>query len=101
MYNSVVSWHQALRDFPQSEIDDPTHEHTPFTGPAKRFAEGGLAWDRGERSEAAPSIPLDQQRLLQVAVIGVPNAGKSSMVNALVGSKVCTANRPEHVEWHD
>lgn len=33
-------------------------------------------------------MPVEQQKLLQVAVVGVPNAGKSSMVNALVGSKV-------------
>lgn len=33
-------------------------------------------------------VPIDQQRLLQVGILGVPNAGKSTLTNALVGSKV-------------
>ena len=35
-----------------------------------------------------PSVPLAQQRTLRVAVLGVPNAGKSTLVNALTGAKV-------------
>ncbi|KAI3438239.1 hypothetical protein D9Q98_000676 [Chlorella vulgaris] len=33
-------------------------------------------------------VPVDQQRLLQAGVLGVPNAGKSTLVNGLVGRKV-------------
>lgn len=36
----------------------------------------------------APSIPPDRQRSAVVAVLGAPNAGKSTLVNALVGAKV-------------
>ena len=80
---------QALRDFPQEEIDDPYHSSNSFIGPPKRFHPGGLAWEQMQQQAASSqTVPASEQKLLQVAVIGVPNAGKSSMVNALVGSKV-------------
>lgn len=35
-------------------------------------------------------------RLLRIAIIGVPNAGKSTVINQLVGRKVCSISRKVH-----
>lgn len=39
------------------------------------------------------SVPKEDQLLLQVAVVGAPNAGKSTLTNALVGTKVRLGQR--------
>jgi GTPase Era involved in 16S rRNA processing len=45
-------------------------------------------------SQSFPQVPLesDGSRMLQVAILGPANAGKSSIVNALVGKKVCVVS---------
>ncbi len=38
--------------------------------------------------KAASSIPMEKQRCGFVAILGAPNAGKSTLVNAMAGTKV-------------
>lgn len=73
------------------------------TGPDGRPEEGGLDWsgmerDPGmERRQESEEVPVSEQRSLRVAIIGAPNAGKSTLVNQLLQQKV-RSNHPISVE---
>ncbi|KAF2071091.1 hypothetical protein CYY_007595 [Polysphondylium violaceum] len=43
-----------------------------------------------------PPPKITDSKLLNVAVIGAPNAGKSTLVNTIVGEKVCAVSHIEH-----
>mmetsp|Transcript_21712 Transcript_21712/g.51147 ORF Transcript_21712/g.51147 Transcript_21712/m.51147 type:complete len:448 (-) Transcript_21712:512-1855(-) len=50
--------------------------------------------------DGGPSAPETsrpkQQRRLDIAIVGAPNAGKSQLLNSLVGSKVAAVSRKRH-----
>eukprot|EP01132_Coremiostelium_polycephalum_P003107 gene3107-3885_t len=48
-----------------------------------------------DTSFTAPEFNEDR-KLLKVALIGAPNAGKSTIVNSIVGEKVCAVSSREH-----
>lgn len=46
-------------------------------------------WEPASEGNAeAAAVPKEEQRLLQASIVGVPNSGKSTLINALVGTKV-------------
>ncbi len=49
--------------------------------------------DSGKNKKSTDAVPPDQQKCGFIAIIGAPNAGKSTLVNALVGAKVAIVSR--------
>ena len=42
-----------------------------------------------DEEEEMPDVPEEDQKSLRIAIIGAPNSGKSTLVNQLLGQKVC------------
>jgi GTP-binding protein len=46
-----------------------------------------VIYQEGEKDEESPEKPVENQRPLRIAFVGKPNAGKSSLVNRLLGTE--------------
>lgn len=93
---------QQQRAFLTKEDEDEEEDNMRATRLAKELLRAALEKsDDAQESEDGMVVKEEDQRSLSVGIVGAPNAGKSTLTNSMVGTKVAAVSRKTNTTIHE